>query len=56
MRERQPLVVPGWTLGFEDLMFFLDVKRTGNQPAIYLEVANPASPPSGHAAATARCG
>lgn len=38
MRERQPLVVPGWTLGFEDLMFFLDVKRTGNQPAIYLEV------------------
>ncbi len=37
MRERQPLVVPGWTLSFEDLMFFLDVKRTGNQPAIYLE-------------------
>ncbi len=38
MRERQPLVVPGWTLSFEDLMFFLDVKRTGNQPAIYLEL------------------
>jgi ABC-type multidrug transport system ATPase subunit len=37
MRERQPLVVPGWTLSFEDLMFFLDVKRTGNAPAIYLE-------------------
>ncbi len=37
MRERQPLVVPGWTLSLEDLLFFLDVKRTGNAPAIYLE-------------------
>jgi ABC transport system ATP-binding/permease protein len=37
MRERQQLVVPGWTLTYEDLMFFLDVKRTGNAPAIYLE-------------------
>lgn len=37
MRERQPLVVPGWTLSFEDLLFFLDVKRTGNSPAIYLQ-------------------
>ena len=37
MRERQPLVVPGWTLSHEDLLFFLDVKRTGNRPAIYLE-------------------
>ena len=37
MRERQPLVVPGWTLSHEDLMFFLDVKRTGNSPSIYLE-------------------
>ena len=37
MRERQPLVVPGWTLSHEDLMFFLDVKRTGNTPSIYLE-------------------
>ncbi len=36
MRERQPLVVPGWTLSHEDLVFFLDVKRTGNAPAIYL--------------------
>jgi ABC transport system ATP-binding/permease protein len=36
MRERQPLVVPGWTLSHEDLMFFLDVKRTGNAPAIYI--------------------
>ena len=37
MRERQPLVVPGWTLSYEDLLFFLDVKRTGNAPSIYLE-------------------
>ena len=37
MRERQPLVVPGWTLSHEDLMFFLNVKRTGNTPSIYLE-------------------
>lgn len=36
MRERQPLVVPGWTLSYEDLMFFLNVKRTGNAPSIYL--------------------
>ena len=37
MRERQPLVVLGWTLSHEDLMFFLNVKRTGNTPTIYLE-------------------
>ena len=37
IRERQPLVVPGWTLSYEDLMFFLDVKRTGNAPTLYLE-------------------
>ncbi|MCX6875840.1 MAG: ATP-binding cassette domain-containing protein [Verrucomicrobia bacterium] len=37
VRERQPLVVPGWTLSHEDLMFFLNVKRTGNTPSIYLE-------------------
>jgi len=36
MRERQPLVVPGWTLSHEDVVFFLNVKRTGNAPAIYL--------------------
>jgi ABC-type multidrug transport system ATPase subunit len=40
MRERQPLVVPGWTLSHEDLVFFLDVKRTGNAPAIYLETSD----------------
>ncbi len=40
MRERQPLVVPGWTLSHEDLVFFLDVKRTGNAPAVYLETSD----------------
>ncbi len=37
MRERQPLVVPGWNLRHEDLVFFLDVKLTGNAPVIFLE-------------------
>ncbi|WP_367873715.1 ATP-binding cassette domain-containing protein [Luteolibacter sp. Populi] len=36
MRERQQLVVPGWTLTCEDLVFFLNVKLTGNRPAIFL--------------------
>ena len=40
MRERQQLVVPGWTLSFEDLLFFLDVKRTGNSPVIHLETGD----------------
>lgn len=37
MRERQPLLVPGWSIDLEDLVFFLDAKRTGTSPAIYLE-------------------
>ena len=37
MRERQPLVIPGWTITHEDLVFFLDVKRTDIWPTIYLE-------------------
>ncbi len=40
MRERQPLVVPGWSLSHEDLMFFLDFKRTGNSPSLYLELGD----------------
>ncbi|MDB6077545.1 MAG: hypothetical protein JWO82_1292 [Akkermansiaceae bacterium] len=36
MRARQQLVVPGWTLTCEDLVFFLNVKLTGNRPAIFL--------------------
>ena len=38
MRERQQIVVPGWTLTHEDLLFFLDVRRTGNAPSLYLAV------------------
>ncbi len=37
VRERQPLAVPGWSLPYEDLMFFLDVKRTGDAPSVFLE-------------------
>ncbi len=36
MRKRQPLVLPGWELDYDDLAFFLDDKRTGHSPAIYL--------------------
>lgn len=37
IRERQPLVVPGWSLRHEDLVFFLNVKHTGHAPVIYIE-------------------
>ena len=40
VRERQPLAVPGWSLSYEDLMFFLNVKRTGHIPAVYLETSD----------------
>ena len=36
MRERQQIVMPGWTLTCEDLVFFLNVKLTGKVPAIFL--------------------
>lgn len=36
MRERQQIVMPGWTLNCEDLVFFLNVKLTGKSPAIFL--------------------
>lgn len=36
LRERQPLMVPGWVLSHEDFLFFLDAKRTKNTPAIYV--------------------
>lgn len=39
MRERQPLVVPGWTLTHEDLVFFLNVGRTENPPSIFIEAS-----------------
>jgi ABC transport system ATP-binding/permease protein len=39
MRERQPLVVPGWALTQEDLQFFLAVRRTENPPSIFIEAS-----------------
>lgn len=36
MRPGQPLVLPGWTINYEDLGFFLDAKRTEIHPTIYL--------------------
>lgn len=40
MREGQQLVIPGWLLDFEDVRFFLNVKRTGNSPSIYLRTGD----------------
>ncbi|WP_411826776.1 ATP-binding cassette domain-containing protein [Luteolibacter sp. AS25] len=37
VRERQELVIPGWLLTHDDLRFFLDVRKMGNMPALYLE-------------------
>ena len=37
VRERQELVIPGWMMSYEDLRFFLDVRKMGNMPALYLE-------------------
>lgn len=37
VRERQELVIPGWLLTFDDLRFFLDVRKMGSRPSIYLE-------------------
>ncbi|MES2996999.1 MAG: ATP-binding cassette domain-containing protein [Verrucomicrobiota bacterium] len=36
LRERQPLMVPGWVLSYEDFLFFLNAKHTGNRPSVYL--------------------
>lgn len=36
VRERQELAIPGWLMTYEDLQFFLDVKKTGNKPSLYL--------------------
>ena len=36
MRERQQIVLPGWTLTTEDLISFLNVKLTGKTAAIFL--------------------
>lgn len=36
VRERQELVIPGWLMTYDDLRFFLDVRKMGNMPALYL--------------------
>lgn len=36
VRERQELVIPGWLMTYEDLQFFLDVRKMGNMPSLYL--------------------
>ena len=40
MRERQALAVPGWTLQHEDLEHFLNVKKTGLMPRLFLAVSD----------------
>lgn len=37
VRERQELVIPGWLVTYDDLRFFLDVRKMGIMPALYLE-------------------
>ncbi len=39
MRERQALVVPGWTLMHEDFVHFLNVKKTGVAPRMHLSAS-----------------
>jgi ABC-type multidrug transport system ATPase subunit len=36
VRERQELVIPGWLMTYDDLRFFLDVRKMDNMPSIYL--------------------
>ncbi len=36
VRERQEIVIPGWLLTYDDLRFFLDVRKMGSMPALYL--------------------
>jgi ABC transport system ATP-binding/permease protein len=40
MRERQALAVPGWTLQYDDLAHFLNVKKTGLMPRIYIAASD----------------
>jgi ABC transport system ATP-binding/permease protein len=36
MRDRQALVVPGWTIMYEDFVHFLNVRKTGLGPKIFV--------------------
>ncbi len=40
LRERQALAVPGWTLQHDDLVHFLNVKKTGITPRIYIAASD----------------
>lgn len=40
VRERQALAVPGWTLQHEDLVHFLNVKKTGITPRIHIAASD----------------
>jgi ABC transport system ATP-binding/permease protein len=37
VRERQELVIPGWLMTYDDLRFFLDVRKMGNMPSLFIE-------------------
>ncbi len=37
LRERQELAIPGWLMTYEDLRFFLDVRKMESMPGLYLE-------------------
>jgi ABC transport system ATP-binding/permease protein len=39
LRPRQQIVVPGWTLNSDDLLFFLNVKKTGTRPVIFVSTS-----------------
>lgn len=36
MRARQQLMIPGWSLTYEDLIFFLNVAKTGSHSTLFL--------------------
>lgn len=36
VRERQELVIPGWLITYDDIRFFLDARKTGNMPSLYI--------------------
>lgn len=40
MRERQALVIPGWSLQYDDLVHFLNVKKTGLMPRLFISASD----------------
>ncbi|QTN33003.1 ATP-binding cassette domain-containing protein [Akkermansiaceae bacterium] len=37
VRERQELVIPGWLMTYDDMRFFLDVRKMGSMPSLFIE-------------------